>query len=487
MQSGNISFLPQDVTKKVKLNELNTSVSDSVHKSGYSFKDMLEKAQNENDRKSSADKKVDFKSNRVDSKSNNSLKKTENSFAAKKIDSKKVIDSNQELSVNESGENNNTLFYPQINSSSSMENSFQASLNNESLNELSLVNPAVDSSVYQNTFYDLQKNISEGVMENIDLTTEQLNYLKMNENGKDEFDSLLEEIQDYSLTEESLLDSAQNFSVSEPEEFLNQLSLVAENEAPVQNANNPLALNKNGKNDSASFSLENDKAENKNKFFSITVESDKVKENGVFEVTDLRSFEEKIKAASKNEKAPESLDLTVSLSDSAKQNILSLDNQTAASNGSAFQQMLTQAVETSVPDFVKAGSIILRDNDSGTINMNLKPEALGNVKLTLQVSDKVITGQITVSSKEAFEAFKQNLDSFKQAFQENGFDQANLTLAMQQNAANSGFANSESQNQSNEYMSNKTYRNYVSDSSEAEDSVNENYSDAKNYNISVVA
>ena len=76
MQSGNISFLPQDVTKKVKLNELNTSVSDSVHKSGYSFKDMLEKAQNENDRKSSADKKVDFKSNRVDSKSNNSLKKT---------------------------------------------------------------------------------------------------------------------------------------------------------------------------------------------------------------------------------------------------------------------------------------------------------------------------------------------------------------------------------------------------------------------------
>ena len=133
------------------------------------------------------------------------------------------------------------------------------------------------------------------------------------------------------------------------------------------------------------------------------------------------------------------------------------------------------------------GSIILRDNDSGTINMNLKPEALGNVKLTLQVSDKVITGQITVSSKEAFEAFKQNLDSFKQAFQENGFDQANLTLAMQQNATNSGFANSGNQNQSNEYMSNKTYRNYVSDTNEADDSMNEVYSDAKNYNISVVA
>ena len=65
--------------------------------------------------------------------------------------------------------------------------------------------------------------------------------------------------------------------------------------------------------------------------------------------------------------------------------------------------------------------------------MALKPEALGNVKITLELSDKVVSGHITVASREAFEAFRQNLDTLRQAFVQSGFDNATFTLSIAQN------------------------------------------------------
>ena len=47
--------------------------------------------------------------------------------------------------------------------------------------------------------------------------------------------------------------------------------------------------------------------------------------------------------------------------------------------------MFNQQIETSVPEFVKAGRLVLRDNNSGSVNMILKPESLGNVKISLNV------------------------------------------------------------------------------------------------------
>ncbi len=130
------------------------------------------------------------------------------------------------------------------------------------------------------------------------------------------------------------------------------------------------------------------------------------------------------------------LDITFNLNQeqgqllAAEQDILSSSSQVAAGDSSTFQRMLSNQLLNQAPEFVKAGSIILRDNNNGTINLNLKPESLGNVKITLHVSDKGIEGQIVVASKEAFEAFSQNMDNLRQSFRQNGFDAANLSLSL---------------------------------------------------------
>lgn len=156
-----------------------------------------------------------------------------------------------------------------------------------------------------------------------------------------------------------------------------------------------------------------------------------------------------------------SLNLSLSLSETAKQNILSSNNQTAGASGSTFQQMLSQQIQFNAPDFVRAGNIVLQDNNSGSINMILKPENLGNVKINLHLSDNVITGQITVNSKEAFDAFKQNLETLKQAFQNSGFENANLSLSYADTSSGS-FAQGERQQSSEQFFSNKVYGDYAS-------------------------
>ena len=172
----------------------------------------------------------------------------------------------------------------------------------------------------------------------------------------------------------------------------------------------------------------------------------------------------------------------------SQQNILASNNQSAGANGSTFQAMLSQQIQENAPEFVKAGSIILRDNNSGTINMTMKPESLGNVKISLEVSDKVIAGQITVHSQEAYDAFKQNLDVLKQAFQQNGFDSAGFTLNLAQ-SGNGGNFGQEQHQMAQEFMSNRTYGELAStgDSSVQETGSSASYSKSSGYQIDVVA
>jgi len=196
------------------------------------------------------------------------------------------------------------------------------------------------------------------------------------------------------------------------------------------------------------------------------------------------SLETHIEVENKN-----TVDMTVTLSNNAQQDIASLTDQSAAADGSTFQQMLSAQIQENAPEFVKAGNIVLRDNNNGTINMNLKPESLGNVKISLELSDKVITGQITVASKEAYEAFKQNLETLKQAFVENGFENATFNLNLAENSSNGFLGQNQQQPANEEYFSKQTYKNYVSDIDDVE-SV-EQYSDAytrsSNHSIDVVA
>lgn len=207
----------------------------------------------------------------------------------------------------------------------------------------------------------------------------------------------------------------------------------------------------------------------------------------LFTVTDERSVEQKIvdfKAEMNigSEKSDSSMTLAMTLSETARQNILSSDSQSAGASGSTFQQMLAQQVQENAPDFARAGSIVLRDNDSGSINMILKPESLGNVKINLQLSDNGITGQITVNSKEAFEAFRQNLDTLRQAFQDSGFENASLNLSFA-DTSSGPFSNGERQNSSGQFLSGQVYGKYTADrqdsSSAAEAALYEGISDRK--------
>ena len=123
--------------------------------------------------------------------------------------------------------------------------------------------------------------------------------------------------------------------------------------------------------------------------------------------------------------------MQLDLSKSAQENILSLNSQNNASQGSVFQAMLTNQIQENAADFVKAGQIVLKDKNEGSIKLILHPESLGNVKIDLQISDKVIAGKITVASKEAFNAFKDAEDSLKNAFNQSGFELSGFDLSFQ--------------------------------------------------------
>ena len=284
-----------------------------------------------------------------------------------------------------------------------------------------------------------------------------------------------------SLKEMQNLQAAQNLSVDEPGKFLEnikpaeyfsssdeKLSLVSLQSSPDETA----VLQNSAELSQLGISLES--GEKKPDFFKLELSSSDGKgakevpslfEN-IFTVTDERSVEQKIadfKSEMKSDYSEQdnSLNLSLSLSETAKQNILSSNNQAAGASGSTFQQMLSQQIQFNAPDFVRAGNIVLQDNNSGSINMILKPENLGNVKINLHLSDNVITGQITVNSKEAFDAFKQNLETLKQAFQNSGFENANLSLSYADTSSGS-FAQGERQQSSEQFFSNKVYGDYAS-------------------------
>ncbi len=310
-----------------------------------------------------------------------------------------------------------------------------------------------------------------------------------------------------SLKEMQNLQAAQNLSVDEPGKFLEnikpaehfsssdeKLSLVSLQSSPDETA----VLQNSAELSQLGISLES--GEKKPDFFKLELSSSDGKgakevpslfEN-IFTVTDERSVEQKIadfKSEMKSDYSEQdnSLNLSLSLSETAKQNILSSNNQTAGASGSTFQQMLSQQIQFNAPDFVRAGNIVLQDNNSGSINMILKPENLGNVKINLHLSDNVITGQITVNSKEAFDAFKQNLETLKQAFQNSGFENANLSLSYADTSSGS-FAQGERQQSSEQFFSNKVYGDYASSAEISEAASSQAaYSADSDRKISVVA
>lgn len=286
------------------------------------------------------------------------------------------------------------------------------------------------------------------------------------------------------------LESAQNLAVSDPKFFLES----AENAqiADVQRGAIKSEVDFVSP-DKKIASSKTDSKEPKEKGARLSVHdlrTHKLFEDGTAKVDSTKIVQ---KAAEKKEislsiqqQNENNVQMTMELAAKAQENITSSSAQAAGANGSDFQAMLQNAVQENAPDFVKAGNIVLKDNNQGTINLVLRPEGLGNVKISLNLDDKNLSAQITVHTKEAMEAFRESISSLKEAFTESGFETGSFDLNFSNNQQ--GFAQSGEQNQNQQnagILAHKSYGEFVT-ADALSSGIAEAY-DGADYSVNIVA
>lgn len=273
-----------------------------------------------------------------------------------------------------------------------------------------------------------------------------------------------------------------------------QQALLAKKTVPqTSEASQPLSVPQ----DNAEFSLEDSEIP------AVTAENPKrfsLDKDGKIKVTDYRSEEKTDFALEKADEKKSQLKITdvkydrnsaemtldLAKADSVQMNILSSNSQTASANGSQFQAMLTNQIQQSAPELVKAGNIILKDNDVGQIKLVLNPESLGNVKIDLHISEKNITGRIIVASAEAYNAFKESADSLRQAFINSGFETAGFDLQFAGQNASSG-QQEQHRNSDAQLRMARTYGDYTAGQYDGDIESGENYAFSARNSVNIVA
>ena len=206
---------------------------------------------------------------------------------------------------------------------------------------------------------------------------------------------------------------------------------------------------------------------------------------GKIKVEDLRS--EKSFATELKQTDSNTVEMTMNLANDAQTDLLSLNNQTASANGSNFQAMLSNQIQASAPEFVKAGTIVLKDNDQGTINLVLHPDDLGNVKVHLSMDGKSMSAQIIVSSKEALQVFKDNSETLREAFIKEGFDVSDFEVAYNDNGSFNQNMEFGGQQEDNHFVAQHVYNSVAGGAvSDFESDVQKN-DEFSNYSINIVA
>ena len=272
-----------------------------------------------------------------------------------------------------------------------------------------------------------------------------------------------------------------------------QQAFFAKNTVPqTAEAPQPLSVPQ----DNAEFSLEDSEIPavmaEKPKRFSLD-------KDGKIKVIDYRSEEKTDFALEKADEKKSQLKITdvkydrntaemtldLAKADSVQMNILSSNSQTAGANGSQFQAMLTNQIHQSAPELVKAGNIILKDNDVGQIKLVLNPESLGNVKIDLHISEKNITGRIIVASAEAYNAFKESADSLRQAFINSGFETAGFDLQFA--GQNTSGQQEQHRNSDAHFRMMHTYGDYTAGQYDGDLETEENYAFSALNSVNIVA
>lgn len=93
-------------------------------------------------------------------------------------------------------------------------------------------------------------------------------------------------------------------------------------------------------------------------------------------------------------------------------------------------QLVKQLREQLNGEIVKRGSILMRNNGTGEIRLELKPENLGHVKIRLSLENNHIAGKILVENVNVKEAFDQNMQELYRSFREHGFQDTSLNVSV---------------------------------------------------------
>lgn len=344
------------------------------------------------------------------------------------------------------------------------------------------------ASVEKNGKLSLGADIHEAVIRE-DFTERQLEWLKdspsdftpeikiQNESAGSASGGALDFILE-NTTEDELLENAMSLAVDEPGRFLESVQNESAASLLRMEPSETAADNRKDSRKELELSVIDLRTAGAKK---LPADENPVKVEKIYQGKDLK--------LSYKRENDNTFQVSLDLSGAAKQNITSSSDQAASSSSSVFQNMLSNAVQENAADFVRAGNIILKDNSQGNINLVVHPEKLGNVKISLSLSDKIISGSITVHSEEAFNAMKDSISELKSAFAGSGFETGEFNLNFAGDGQNFAEArNGQSQNQQSEFMAAHVYSDYVSPQAQAAgtDSL-ASFAGATNYSVNIVA
>lgn len=109
--------------------------------------------------------------------------------------------------------------------------------------------------------------------------------------------------------------------------------------------------------------------------------------------------------------------------------VSSLSEEQGIQNKGQFASVLAEQIKANATELVERGRIVLQDGNVGEIRLQLKPAHLGNVKIQLKMSgDKKMQGEVTVFSKEAFDAFEESMQDLVASFNDAGFEASGFNL-----------------------------------------------------------
>ena len=342
---------------------------------------------------------------------------------------------------------------------------------------------------------DVQKSEIKDDLQNVD-GIQNLKNTKNSKNDKNEIVLGVDSQNQQSLVEKSLQDG-KNLSNANGKQLFN----AKNHEDFEKNQMDFGSLNENGEadfsdllnNSLASETLLESEMQQKNdaRGGKISVQdfrSDSEKQNALLLAENEKNSQNSLKVSNVQVSSDGTNFINMEMNQAVSADVLSLNNQTAGANGSNFQAMLNNQIQSNISEFVKAGNIILKDNDQGQINLILHPDDLGNVKIHLSLDGKNISGQIIVSSKEALQVFKDNAETMREAFIKNGFDGANFDVAYNNSGFQSGNSSGFEQNDGTGLIARKMYSN-AHESSEIgfDDGMNKEIEKYSNYSVNIVA